>query len=77
LHIVPRIRYLGFTTRGKKGPLTTTGDLSACKSQTNFDTIINRQQWSVELMGETLAYASRKAIKSQILADFVAKWTDT
>jgi hypothetical protein len=29
---VPRIRYLGFITRGKKGPLTTTGDLSACKS---------------------------------------------
>jgi hypothetical protein len=28
---VPRIWYLGFTTRGKKGPLTTTGDLSACK----------------------------------------------
>jgi hypothetical protein len=24
--------------------LTTTGDLSACKSQTNFDTNINRQQ---------------------------------
>jgi hypothetical protein len=23
--------------------LTTTGDLYACKSQTNFDTIINRQ----------------------------------
>jgi hypothetical protein len=29
---VPWIRYLGFTTRGKKGPLTMTGDLSACKS---------------------------------------------
>jgi ribonuclease HI len=28
-------------------------------------------------MGETLAYAPRKAIKSQILADFVAEWTDT
>jgi ribonuclease HI len=28
-------------------------------------------------MGETLAYAPRKAIKSQILADFVAKWTHT
>jgi ribonuclease HI len=27
-------------------------------------------------MGETLAYAPRKAIKSQILADFVAEWTD-
>jgi ribonuclease HI len=32
-------------------------------------------KWSVELMGETLAYG--KAIKSQILADFVAEWTDT
>jgi ribonuclease HI len=34
-------------------------------------------KWSVELMGETLAYVPRKAIKSQILADFVAEWTDT
>jgi ribonuclease HI len=34
-------------------------------------------KWSVELMGETLTYTPRKAIKSQILADFVAKWTDT
>jgi ribonuclease HI len=31
----------------------------------------------MELMGETLAYAPRKATKSQVLADFVAKWTDT
>ena len=30
-------------------------------------------KWSVELMGETLTYAPRKAIKSQILADFVAE----
>jgi ribonuclease HI len=34
-------------------------------------------KWSVELMGETLAYAPRKAMKSQILADFVAEWPDT
>jgi hypothetical protein len=34
-------------------------------------------KWSVELMGKTLAYAPHKAIKSQILADFVAEWTDT
>ena len=33
-------------------------------------------KWSVELMGETLTYAPRKAIKSQILGDFVAEWTD-
>jgi ribonuclease HI len=34
-------------------------------------------KWSVELMDETLAYAPCKTIKSQILADFVAEWTDT
>jgi hypothetical protein len=34
-------------------------------------------KWSVELMGETLAYTPRKAVKSQILEDFVAEWTDT
>jgi ribonuclease HI len=34
-------------------------------------------KWSVELMGETLAYAPCKAIKSQILADFIAEWTDS
>jgi len=34
-------------------------------------------KWSVQLMGETLTYAPRKAIKSQVLADFVAEWTDT
>jgi hypothetical protein len=34
-------------------------------------------KWSVELMGETLAYAPRKAFKSQVLADFVAEWADT
>jgi hypothetical protein len=28
-------------------------------------------------MGETLTYAPRKEIKSQILADFVTEWTDT
>jgi hypothetical protein len=28
-------------------------------------------------MGEALTYAPREAIKSRILADFVAEWTDT
>jgi hypothetical protein len=34
-------------------------------------------KWATELMGETLSYALRKAIKSQVLADVLAKWTDT
>ena len=28
-------------------------------------------------MGETLSFASQKAIKSQVLADFLAEWVDT
>jgi ribonuclease HI len=43
----------------------------------NPDAASRIAKWSVELMGETLAYAPRKAIKSQILEDFVAEWTDT
>jgi hypothetical protein len=34
-------------------------------------------KWAVKLMGETLSFAPRKAIKSQVLADFLAEWTDT
>jgi ribonuclease HI len=34
-------------------------------------------KWSVELVDETLTYAPCKAIKSKILVDFVAEWTDT
>jgi hypothetical protein len=34
-------------------------------------------KWAVELMGETLSYAPHKAIKSQVLADFLTEWTDT
>jgi ribonuclease HI len=31
----------------------------------------------VEIMGEKISFAPRKAIKSQVLADFVAEWVDT
>jgi ribonuclease HI len=34
-------------------------------------------KWAVEIMGETISFASRKAIKSQVLADFMAEWVDT
>jgi ribonuclease HI len=34
-------------------------------------------KWAVEIMGETISFAPRKAIKSQVLADFVAEWIDT
>jgi ribonuclease HI len=34
-------------------------------------------KWAVEIMGETISFAPRKAVKSQVLADFVAEWVDT
>jgi hypothetical protein len=43
----------------------------------NPDAVGRIAKWSMELMGETLAYAPRKEIKSQILADFIVEWTDT
>jgi hypothetical protein len=43
----------------------------------NPDAAGRNAKWSVELMGETLTYAPRKSIKSQILTNFVVEWTDT
>jgi hypothetical protein len=34
-------------------------------------------KWTIKLMSETLSYAPCKAIKSQVLTDFLAEWTDT
>ncbi|KAF8652000.1 hypothetical protein HU200_062940 [Digitaria exilis] len=34
-------------------------------------------KWSLELMGYDISYAPRSANKSQVLADFVAEWTET
>jgi ribonuclease HI len=58
-------------------PVTVVSSFSLGEIIRNPDVAGRIAKWSVELMGETLAYAPRKAIKSQILADFVAEWTDT
>ena len=33
-------------------------------------------KWALELMGHNIRYVPRTAIKSQALADFIAKWTE-
>jgi ribonuclease HI len=58
-------------------PVTVVSSFALGEIIRNPDAAGRIAKWSVELMGETLAYALRKAIKSQILADFVAEWTDT
>jgi len=34
-------------------------------------------KWAIELLGDGIIYEPQKAIKSQVLADFVAKWKGT
>jgi hypothetical protein len=33
-------------------------------------------KWAVELGASNIEFTSRKAIKSQVLADFIAEWTE-
>jgi hypothetical protein len=33
-------------------------------------------KWALELMGQNIMYAPRNTIKSQVLADFMAEWTE-
>ena len=32
-------------------------------------------KWALELMGQGISYAPQTAIKPQVLADFITKWT--
>jgi hypothetical protein len=34
-------------------------------------------KWALELMGYGISYMPRTTIKSQLLVDFIAEWTDT
>ena len=58
-------------------PVTVVSSFSLREIVHNREVMGRIAKWSAELMGETLTYAPRKAIKSQVLADFIAEWTDT
>ena len=42
----------------------------------NRDATGRISKWSVELGAQNIEFVSRKAIKSQVLADFIAEWTE-
>jgi hypothetical protein len=58
-------------------PVTVVSSFPLGEIARNQDASCRIAKWTVKLMGETLSYAPRKAIKSQVLADFLAEWTDT
>jgi hypothetical protein len=80
---IPKLLYAAVLTRRKlwhyfeAHPVTVVSSFPLGEIIRNPDATGRIAKWSVELMGETLAYTPHKAIKSQILADFVAEWMDT
>ena len=42
----------------------------------NQDATGRTVKWALELMDQGIAYAPRTAIKSQVLANFIAEWTE-
>ena len=42
----------------------------------NQDAMRRIAKWALELMGQGISYASWTGIKSQVLADFITKWTE-
>ena len=42
----------------------------------NQDETRRIMKWALELMGQGISYAPLMAIKSQVLADFIAEWTE-
>ena len=42
----------------------------------NQDAMRRITKWALELMGQGISYTPWTAIKSQVLADFVAEWTE-
>jgi hypothetical protein len=58
-------------------PVTVVSSFPLGEIVRNREALGRIEKWMVELMGETLSYVPCKAIKSQVLADFLAEWTDT
>ena len=72
---------------GLNGISETTTLLSKCSitvaSEVPLNDIINNRdatgriaKWAIELLPFDIIYKPRRAIKSQVLADFIAEWTE-
>ena len=42
----------------------------------NQDAMGRITKWALELMGQGISYAPQMAIKSHVLANFIAEWTE-
>ena len=60
----------------KSHPVIVVTSLPLSEVIQNQDAMGRIVKWALELMGQGILYAPRTAIKSQVLADFVAEWTE-
>jgi hypothetical protein len=57
-------------------PITVVSKYPLGKVIQNPETEGRIAKWALELMGQNITYAPRSDIKSQVLADFMAEWTE-
>jgi len=58
-----------------KHKVTVVSDFPLGNVLRNQDATARISKWSVEFGAQNIEFISRKAIKSQVLADFIAEWT--
>jgi hypothetical protein len=74
LHIVPQIRYLGFSHLREEGSLDYNGGFVRLQIHVNFDTIINRQQPPSQAGSLKATHQQRHYLEQQISK---AEYTNT
>jgi hypothetical protein len=57
-------------------PVTIVTSFSLGEVVQNHDATGRITKWALELMGDGISYAPQIVIKSQVLANFVAEWTE-
>ena len=60
----------------KSHPVTAVTSFSFSEVIQNLDATGRIVKWALELMGQGISYAPRMAIKYQVLANFIAEWTE-
>jgi len=80
---IQKLLYAVILTRRKLRHYFESHPVSVISSFPLGEVIQNREangriaKWAIELMGDGITYEPRRAIKSQVLADFMAEWTGT
>ena len=79
---IHKLLYVVLITRRKlrhyfeSHPMTVVTSFPLSEVVQSQDAMRRTAKWALELMDQGITYASRTAIKSQVLADFIVEWTE-